>query len=130
MTYHIQHVKFSRTDTDTDTDANPPIPADPRATWLKAEGVESANVGTGVKKVWAQVYGAWGKFEVDVREMGVRKGVKSLKGGRTEIGDQGKVKGKGKGKGGRQGKVVKKEERDGEKVVKKIMMPLMPKRET
>lgn len=124
MTYHVQHVKFTNNNTDPDPDtydAKPPTPTDPRATWLAAEEVEGANVGTGVKKVWAQVYGAWGKFEVEMEGKGVGKGVKSLKGDKIAGGN-------GKGKGKR--KVVKEEKTDSGKVVKKIMMPLMPKRAT
>ncbi|KAL1413596.1 hypothetical protein Q8F55_001371 [Vanrija albida] len=53
MTYHVQHVVLA--------DALP-APRSDRAAWLDADAVAAANVGTGVKKVWAAVYGAWGVF--------------------------------------------------------------------
>ncbi|TXT15583.1 hypothetical protein VHUM_00086 [Vanrija humicola] len=53
MTYHVQHAVVSG--------ALPALRAD-RAAWLDADEVAAANVGTGVKKVWAGVYGAWGQF--------------------------------------------------------------------
>lgn len=60
MTYHVQHLVL------TSDDAAPPDTAATAArpmVWLDAQGVEAANVGTGVKKVWAAVYGKWGHFE-------------------------------------------------------------------
>lgn len=51
-TYHVQHLVI--------TGELPPAPD--RAVWLGSSGVNAANIGTGVKKSWAAVYGAWGKF--------------------------------------------------------------------
>jgi A/G-specific adenine glycosylase len=98
MTYHIQHLVIESTDP-------PPNTTDPRAVWLDDEGVEHANVGTGVKKVWAEVFGAWGKFEAGAKGASIAK--------------------KAKGKVAKpKAEVVK----NGDKVVKKIMMPSMPNR--
>lgn len=68
--------------------------------------MESANIGTGVKKVWAEIYGSWGSFDAGAA----------------------KEKGKGKGKGVKRKSVVKgdAEAEAGGKKVKKIMMPMMP----
>jgi A/G-specific adenine glycosylase len=98
MTYHIQHLVIESTDP-------PPNTTDPRAVWLDDEGVEQANVGTGVKKVWAEGFGAWGKFEAGAKGASIAK--------------------KAKGKVAKpKAEVVK----NGDKVVKKIMMPSMPNR--
>lgn len=56
MTYHVQHAVLS-----SDSDAPPEVKSE-RAAWLDADEVAAANVGTGVKKVWAGVFGAWGRF--------------------------------------------------------------------
>jgi A/G-specific adenine glycosylase len=58
MTYHIQHLVLHAVDSAT----QPPTHTNDRAVWLDADGVESANIGTGVKKVWAEIYGSWGNF--------------------------------------------------------------------
>jgi A/G-specific adenine glycosylase len=60
MTYHAHHLVLS-------CPQQPALAASAaaaRAVWLDSEQVEAANVGTGVKKVWAAVYGKWGTFEV------------------------------------------------------------------
>lgn len=60
MTYHIHLLTL------TSPGNEPPSvkPKAPRpAVWLNEEEVEKANVGTGVKKVWAEIYGSWGSFE-------------------------------------------------------------------
>lgn len=99
MTYHIQHLQICST-------SPPPDPKLDRAVWLDDQGVESANVGTGVKKVWAEIFGSWGTFELGVN---VKKAkVVKRKSTKSEV----KVE------------PVK----NGEKVVKKIMMPMMPSR--
>lgn len=106
MTYHIQHLVISHPGP---KDEVPILPSN--GVWLDSAGVENANIGTGVKKVWAEIYGKWGLF--------VAGGVKE---------------GKGKGKGtkntsaGTKRKSVSKLEETGTggKVVKKIMMPMMP----
>ena len=97
MTYHVQHLVIN---------SNSPAPeaAEARVSWLSDEEVEHANVGTGVKKVWAAVFGSWGSLEP----------AKAVKGGKPT-------------------KTVKKRKSDvvavpGDKVVKKIMMPSMPSR--
>lgn len=100
MTYHIQHLIIIHPDPALD-----PIPckAD-NARWLSAEEVENANIGTGVKKVWAEIYGKWGSIDSDTKSSAT-------------------VKGKGKGGGVKRKSAVKTEQG---KIVKKIMMPMMP----
>ncbi|WVQ77201.1 A/G-specific adenine glycosylase [Cryptococcus sp. DSM 104548] len=127
MTYHIHLLTLSTPFYRT----SPPdiLRTAPRqAVWLSEEEVEKANVGTGVKKVWAEVYGQWGSFEVG----GATK-KKIVKKQKTAAAP------KGKGKGGVWAKVAKstwsddEEEENGKggKVVKKVMMPVMPaKRKT
>lgn len=107
MTYHIQHLQIES--------ANPPPePKLDRAVWLNDGGVEHANIGTGVKKVWAEVFGSWGVFEPGAP---VKKGkVVKRKTGADKVEpekSEGKVELKNVGK-----------------VVKKIMMPMMPSRTT
>jgi A/G-specific adenine glycosylase len=103
MTYHIQHLIIESQKPPADT-------TDGRAVWLDEQGVEHANVGTGVKKVWAEVFGSWGSFEVGA------SGQKDKK-----------VKAKPKPKP--QVKVQAEDEvKKGGKVVKKVSMPAMPKR--
>jgi A/G-specific adenine glycosylase len=94
MTYHIQHLQIV-------SDNPPPEPKLDRAVWLDDQGVESANVGTGVKKVWAEIFGSWGNFEPGVKKAKVIK---------------------------RKSEVKIEPVKSGEKVVKKIMMPMMPSR--
>lgn len=53
MTYHVQHLVISM-------DTPSPPEALGRAVWLDLAGVNDANVGTGVKKVWAALYSKWG----------------------------------------------------------------------
>lgn len=94
MTYHIQHLTIT-------SESSPPEPTDPRVSWLGDEEVEHANVGTGVKKVWAAVFGSWGSLE-PAKKSKVTKAVKKRKSDVVPV--------------------------TGEKVVKKIMMPSMPSR--
>jgi A/G-specific adenine glycosylase len=96
MTYHVQHLQIEST-------KPPPELRLDRAVWLDDSGVESANIGTGVKKVWAEVFGSWGNFEPGV---GTKK-PKAVK---------------------RKSEVKIEPVKNGEKVVKKIMMPMMPSR--
>jgi len=109
MTYHIQHLRLEST-------SPPPEPQIDRAVWLDDNGVDHANVGTGVKKVWAEIFGSWGNFEPGL------VGVKKAKAGKRKSGPVKleAVKKEAKVKSGN----------DGGKVVKKIMMPMMPSRTT
>jgi len=81
--------------------------------WLDKAGVKSANIGTGVKKVWKEIYGAWGNFDV--------VGAKKATGGRPTVkrpttkAKVVKLETGQHGSGGTEGKIVK-----------KIMMPAMP----
>jgi A/G-specific adenine glycosylase len=93
MTYHIQLLVLNSTEL-------PPLCRTDRAVWLSQEEVESANIGTGVKKVWAEIYGSWGSSEP------VKSGSTALKGKRPKKGAAPSVEGK---------------------VVKKVMMPSMPR---
>jgi A/G-specific adenine glycosylase len=109
MTYHIHHLVLGPTSAMGTRDR--PVPRD-GAVWLDASQVEAANVGTGVEKVWAEVFGSWGSFKV----------------GAMKNGGKGKAGTVGKGKAGSGAKVDKKgpDVRAEGKVVKKVMMPLMP----
>lgn len=98
MTYHVQHLVIESADP-------PPTTSDARAVWLDDLGVEHANVGTGVKKVWAEIFGAWGNFEAGPKGTGPPKKAKTNA-----------VKPKAQS--------VKL----GEKLIKKVMMPSMPNR--
>lgn len=101
MTYHVQHLILT-------SDTPPPTPDDPRAVWLDDEAVEHANVGTGVKKVWAEVFGAWGNLEPSKK--GAANGQKA---------------------GSKTPKTAKRKvtvTETGGKIVKKVMMPSMPSR--
>jgi A/G-specific adenine glycosylase len=100
MTYHIQLLVL-------ESPHPPPAPKSDRAIWLDNEGVEHANVGTGVKKVWAEIFGSWGNFEPGSGEK--KPKTKAVK---------------------KKAESVKQKVQPGEKVVKKIMMPMMPSRTT
>ncbi|KAK6910252.1 A/G-specific adenine glycosylase [Kwoniella mangroviensis CBS 8507] len=102
MTYHIHHSVIT-------SPAPPPILASaPRSTvWLDKVEVDHANVGTGVKKVWAEVYGSWGSFDLD----NAPKGKKIKKGNSSAT----------------KKKPLEEVVKNG-KIVKKIMMPAMPTR--
>lgn len=102
MTYHIHLLTL------TSSDNEPPSikPRTPRpAVWLNGEEVEKANVGTGVKKVWAEIYGSWGSFEESKMGAVVAKKEKIT---------NNKSKPPAANKKG--------------KIVKKVMMPAMPTR--
>jgi A/G-specific adenine glycosylase len=83
---------------------------------LDRRGVETANIGTGVKKVWGEVYGAWGEFTVG--------GSRGMTG---KVGARGSKNAGGKRVGKRSAEEP--EARNGT-VVKKVMMPKMPVRKT
>nr|KIR50140.1 A/G-specific adenine glycosylase [Cryptococcus bacillisporus CA1280] len=105
MTYHIHLLTL------TSSGSEPPSikPRTPRpAVWLSGEEVEKANVGTGVKKVWAEIYGSWGSFEESKMGAVVAKKEKITKNKPM------KSKSPAANKDG--------------KVVKKVMMPVMPTR--
>jgi A/G-specific adenine glycosylase len=99
MTYHVQHLVL-------ECEAQPPTPE--RGVWLTADEVERANVGTGVKKVWAAAYGAWGKTE--------RTGKAATK-----------AKPKPKAKAAPKRKAPEFKSENG-KFVRKVMMPIMPQK--
>lgn len=75
MTYHILHLVL----------ASSTLPLSKTGVWLDETGVETANIGTGVKKVWAEVYGAWGSFDSCAKPA---KGTKTAK---KEVVTDGKV---------------------------------------
>jgi A/G-specific adenine glycosylase len=105
MTYHIQHLRLEST-------SPPPIPKIDRAVWLDDEGVDHANVGTGVKKVWAEIFGSWGMFEPGAPAKKGKVVKRKIASKEVEpVKSEGKV-----------------EAKNGGKVVKKIMMPMMPSR--
>ncbi|WWC94008.1 A/G-specific adenine glycosylase [Kwoniella sp. B9012] len=102
MTYHIHHSIIT-------SPTPPPILASaPRSTvWLTRDEVDHANVGTGVKKVWAEVYGSWGSFDLD----NIPKAKKLKKGNSSAM----------------KKKPLEEVVKNG-KIVKKVMMPAMPTR--
>ena len=114
MIYHVIHVVLI-----------PPEgvlePPKPRGTgvWLEPARVESANVGTGVKKVWKAVYGAWGSFDVS-KGKNVQSRLKQV-----DTLD-GKANGKISKTTKRTSDVIA--EPVNGKIHKKIMMPTMPKK--
>ncbi|RSH82220.1 hypothetical protein EHS25_005930 [Saitozyma podzolica] len=119
MTYHIHHVVLAPNQGALEAAAagtrdRPPTPLqrDGRlAVWLDRERVEHTNIGTGVKKVWAEIYGSWGNFTP--REKG-----------KTKL-----VERKSKPKSKRSAGAAKMEaDAKNGKIVKKIMMPMMPVR--
>lgn len=101
MTYHVQHLVI-------ESEAQPPTPE--RGMWLAADEVEKANVGTGVKKVWAAAYGAWGKTERTSEPLPMSKP---------------KPKSRAKAAPKRKTPAVKAEPG---KAVRKVMMPIMPQK--
>ncbi|ODO08184.1 A/G-specific adenine glycosylase [Cryptococcus amylolentus CBS 6273] len=120
MTYHIHLLTLPSSSSSEPPDILRTAPR--QAFWLSEEEVESANVGTGVKKVWAEVYGRWGSFEESSSgAAGAGKGKKVVKKQKTTAAPKGK---------GRWQKVAKSalsdEEGENGKVVKKVMMPMMP----
>ncbi|WVF71648.1 A/G-specific adenine glycosylase [Kwoniella sp. CBS 6097] len=126
MKYHITHSVLS---TATANAGGPPdilAHAPRQAVWLDSHEVEHANVGTGVKKVWSEVYGSWGYFEPSSCTENGKAGGGGKKGGARARPTDGNGKTKGK-------KMTAKVEPLGEtegnangKVVRKIMMPAMP----
>nr|XP_031857823.1 uncharacterized protein CI109_006766 [Kwoniella shandongensis]KAA5524895.1 hypothetical protein CI109_006766 [Kwoniella shandongensis] len=113
MTYHIYHFIIT-----SPSDSPPPIKnkAPSQTLWLDEPRVESANIGTGVKKVWTEIYGAWGKFDSTIKSISMPKSKKFKKDN-----NKGKVSKDG---------LVQKTLGDliGDKLVKKIVMPAMPVR--
>ena len=89
MTYHITHLTLT----------TPQLPAT-TGIWLDSAGVESANVGTGVKKVWSEIYGSWGSFDASAASI-PKKRTAATKSAAKPV---------------------------AEKVVKRVMMPAMPVR--
>lgn len=81
MTYHIIHFSIVSPST------SPPVLA--TGIWLDEASVESANIGTGVKKVWAEVYGAWGEFNLGAKQ-GRKKATERTKLGKVTAGRTGK----------------------------------------
>ncbi|BEJ17752.1 hypothetical protein CspHIS471_0700200 [Cutaneotrichosporon sp. HIS471] len=106
MTYHVQRLVLR---------GERPEPKNGQ--WLSLEEVSDANVGTGVKKCWASVYGVWGEGEVGTVKVPKPKKELSAKRVKKET-------------------VVRKVKKDparrvkeeGARVVKKVCMPVMPKR--
>ena len=98
MTYHVLHLVLSKGDT---------MKASGQAVWWTAAVVESGNVGTGVKKCWAEVYGKWGSFEAGGATKATAK--KTVKKRTSKVDLKAKLE-------------------PGEKLVKKVMMPMMPSR--
>ncbi|WWC89496.1 A/G-specific adenine glycosylase [Kwoniella dendrophila CBS 6074] len=63
MTYHIHHLIIQSSSL---YPLEPPsiLPNTPRITvWLNQEEIVHSNIGTGVKKVWSELYGSWGSFD-------------------------------------------------------------------
>nr|XP_019046116.1 A/G-specific adenine glycosylase [Kwoniella bestiolae CBS 10118]OCF25046.1 A/G-specific adenine glycosylase [Kwoniella bestiolae CBS 10118] len=105
MTYHIHHSIIT----------TPPSPsvlptASRQGVWLSEEEVVHANVGTGVKKVWAEVYGSWGSFDTT---QPTRSKAATKKGG---------------AKGDKKRPLEEVVKNENGKIVKKVMMPAMPSR--
>jgi A/G-specific adenine glycosylase len=112
MTYHIVHIGIS----------SATLPHASGGVWLDEHGVESANIGTGVKKVWKAVHGSWGRFEVGTTSLvtaGARK-----RGAPSGV----QAKTKGRQTTAKASKRLVTEETNG-KMVRKIMMPVMPRRD-
>lgn len=106
MTYHVQHLTVT-------SETQPPTPE--RGMWLSADEVEGANVGTGVKKVWAAVYGAWGRTE-------------RTAGGQATPKTKPKPKANGKTKSATAKRKPPEVKSENGKVVRKVMMPIMPQK--
>lgn len=84
MTYHVHHVILAADEDEDSKDSQgerqPPQPkTDRAAAWLNLEEVGAANVGTGVKKVWAAVYSAWGKADKAGKMAKAAKATKATK---------------------------------------------------
>lgn len=114
MTYHIHHVVLAPTQGALAATRFPPTPLqrDGRlAVWLDRDRVEHTNIGTGVKKVWAEIYGSWGNFTPRGK-------------GKTKLADRNS---KSKSKRSVGAAKMETDAKNG-KIVKKIMMPMMPVR--
>lgn len=129
MTYHIQHLVLDSAITaktinrdNNDEHNEPPTLHNDRATWLTDTEVEGANIGTGVKKVWKEVFGSWGVFERKASgKMALKaKGI-GKKGSKTKAGAGVAMAIDDEAAGGESGGKAR-------KVVKKVMMPLMPRK--
>lgn len=109
MTYHIIHIVLESDET----------PKAVNGVWLDEKEVESANVGTGVKKVWSQVYGSWGNFDTLLLTIG-----------ESNVGNKRKSSssagGKAKAKPPSAKKIAVVVKTDEVVVEKKVMMPVMP----
>lgn len=127
MTYHVRHLYL------VEPEGAPPALKRGTATmqWLDDEGVLAANVGTGVKKCWAAVYGTWGKFDDEGVKVNVATIVGNGKGKATK--SKAEPKPKTTVKAAPVAKRRKKAEAEpaGGKVkgARKVSMPVMPKRE-
>ena len=96
------------------------LPTARDSVWLDTAGVESANIGTGVKKVWKEVYGAWGKFDVG---SSVIKPAKTVGIKRVKAADKKASVSSRTGKNPADDADAAGAEK---KIVKRIMMPAMP----
>ncbi|OXG55145.1 A/G-specific adenine glycosylase [Cryptococcus neoformans] len=103
MTYHIHLLILASPGNEPPSvKSKTPRPA----VWLNEEEVEKANVGTGVKKVWAEIYGSWGSFEESKMGAVLAKKQKRMNNKSTKSKPVGANR--------------------NEKIVKKVMMPAMP----
>lgn len=108
MIYHVVHVVLTPPPQDTS-----PPPTLSTGIWLDSASVEASNIGTGVKKVWAATYGSWGSFEVGNPGLKPRPAAKKRKSTSAVPASVSEEAGKEQSSG---------------KVVRKIMMPMMPTR--
>ncbi|OCF40356.1 A/G-specific adenine glycosylase [Kwoniella heveanensis CBS 569] len=148
MKYHIIHSVLSAptaaSDSSTGNGNGHQLPeildtAPRMAVWLDAHEVEHANVGTGVKKVWSEVYGSWGSFEpttggisANANDGGIRKRKTGASGGggsgKEAVGARAKTKTLEKNSLSADGDGLVSDHSGSRKVVRKIMMPVMPVR--
>ncbi len=96
------------------------------AVWLNEMEVEAANVGTGVKKVWAEIFGSWGQFDrpkanvlASKKSVVIKKNAKSSKKA-SSTSRQSSASSIGNGKN------PDDDDSDQKRKVRKIMMPVMP----
>lgn len=110
MTYHVQRLVLR---------GDRPEPK--RGEWLSLDEVTNANVGTGVKKCWASVYGVWGGCEVGKGKAGQPRPLKKEPAAKRAKKEPGAKKPKKE-----QAKATKSE---AGRVTRKVRMPAMPKKE-